>query len=237
MAGLSNKAGIVASRSYTEHHKKKDFKTEFISFLDKHFIEYDEPRIFRLPGNYQNWNVPLAPKIISRSGNGEYEGFINFTNTDSKFYLVNGTQWDNVTTYNQTGPGKFGFNGTFFAVPGAPGIYKVNASTNNYTWTFTKIYSWGLKGTAVAPAANTDAVMAFDEPSLSWRITTDLSKGNFLFRANKSDAINFGHNSNSGMGIPDYDGEKIPIAKPGNYTIVLYLLSAGNYMYGIQKNS
>lgn len=25
-----------------EHHTKKDFKTEFISFLDAHFIEYDE---------------------------------------------------------------------------------------------------------------------------------------------------------------------------------------------------
>lgn len=29
-----------------EHHKKKDFKTEFISFLDKHFIEYDERYVF-----------------------------------------------------------------------------------------------------------------------------------------------------------------------------------------------
>ena len=24
-----------------EHHKKRDFKTEFVSFLDAHFIEYD----------------------------------------------------------------------------------------------------------------------------------------------------------------------------------------------------
>lgn len=29
-----------------EHHKKKDFKTEFISFLDRHFIEYDERFVF-----------------------------------------------------------------------------------------------------------------------------------------------------------------------------------------------
>ena len=29
-----------------EHHKKKDFKTEFISFLDKHFIEYDLQDVF-----------------------------------------------------------------------------------------------------------------------------------------------------------------------------------------------
>ena len=29
-----------------EHHKRKDFKTEFISFLDKHFIEYDDRHVF-----------------------------------------------------------------------------------------------------------------------------------------------------------------------------------------------
>ena len=29
-----------------EHHKKKDFKTEFISFLNAHSIEYDERYIF-----------------------------------------------------------------------------------------------------------------------------------------------------------------------------------------------
>ena len=29
-----------------EHHKKKDFKTEFVSFLDAHFIEYDLRDVF-----------------------------------------------------------------------------------------------------------------------------------------------------------------------------------------------
>lgn len=28
------------------HHKKQDFKTEFLSFLDKHEIEYDEKYVF-----------------------------------------------------------------------------------------------------------------------------------------------------------------------------------------------
>jgi putative transposase len=28
------------------HHKRKDFETEFISFLDKHHIEYDERYVF-----------------------------------------------------------------------------------------------------------------------------------------------------------------------------------------------
>ena len=29
-----------------EHHKKKDFKTEFVSFLDAHFIEYETKHVF-----------------------------------------------------------------------------------------------------------------------------------------------------------------------------------------------
>jgi REP element-mobilizing transposase RayT len=29
-----------------EHHQKKDFKSEFTSFLDKHFIEYDARFVF-----------------------------------------------------------------------------------------------------------------------------------------------------------------------------------------------
>jgi REP element-mobilizing transposase RayT len=33
-------------QTQAEHHKQKDFKAEFISFLDKHFIEYDERYVF-----------------------------------------------------------------------------------------------------------------------------------------------------------------------------------------------
>lgn len=29
-----------------EHHKKKDFKTEFVSFLDAHFVEYELKHVF-----------------------------------------------------------------------------------------------------------------------------------------------------------------------------------------------
>ena len=74
---------------------------------------YDETQILRLPGSYEGWNIPSAPRVVSAKKDGVYEGFINFTDPDYKF-TVRGTQWDNVTTYNQTGPDKFGLNGTFF---------------------------------------------------------------------------------------------------------------------------
>jgi hypothetical protein len=197
---------------------------------------YGESRTLRLPGNYQNWDVASAPKIVSSNGDS-YEGYVHFTNPSPQFYLVRGTTWDNVTTYNQTGPDKFGFNGTFFSVSAGAGIYKVNANTKNYTWSCTKINSWGLHGTAVSADANTDADMIADATTLSWRITRNLVKGDFLFRANKSNAIVFGYNGEGVSGVPDYNGERIPIAQAGNYTIVLSLQKAGNYTYSIQKNS
>ncbi len=196
-------------------------------------ISYAESQTFRLPGNYQNWNVPMAPKVVSAAGDGEYEGFINFTDPSSQFYLVRGTQWNNVTTYNQTGPATFGFNGSFFYVTGGAGIYKVNFSTNNFTWSCTKILSWELNGTAVP---NVSAGMANGDDPLSWQITTDLTAGTFVFRANKNNALVFGQKTEAQPGVVMYNGDNINISKAGNYTIQLFLQSAGNYKYSIIKN-
>ena len=33
-------------KNQPEHHQKTDFKTEFISFLDRHFVEYDDRYVF-----------------------------------------------------------------------------------------------------------------------------------------------------------------------------------------------
>ncbi|MES2371223.1 MAG: SusE domain-containing protein [Bacteroidota bacterium] len=196
---------------------------------------YDEAQILRLPGNYEGWNIPSAPRVISAGHNGVYEGFVNFTDPNSQFYLVKGTQWENVTTYNQTGAGTFGFNGTFFFVPGGQGINRVNVNMNTHTWSCTKINSFGLFGTAVS-ADSKDVDMIFNEATLSWSITKDLTQGEFVFRANQSNAIVFGHNEKSLAGIVDANGEKIRISKAGNYTIMLTLEAPGNYAYGIRRN-
>lgn len=196
---------------------------------------YDETQIMRLPGNYEGWNIPEAPRVISANHNGAYEGFVNFTDPNSQFYLVRGTQWDNVTTYNQTGPGTLGFNGTFFFVPGGSGVNRVNVNMNTHTWSCTKINSFSLYGTAVS-ADNKDVDMIFNTAALSWEITKDLTAGEFVFRANRSNEIVFGHNEKSLAGIIDVNGEKIHIAKAGNYTIMLTLEAPGNYAYGIRRN-
>jgi REP element-mobilizing transposase RayT len=44
---LSNREKVIAYiNSQPEHHKKQDFKSEFITFLELHEIEYDERYVF-----------------------------------------------------------------------------------------------------------------------------------------------------------------------------------------------
>jgi hypothetical protein len=202
------------------------------------YIEYDNSYVIRIPGNYQDWNLLSAPKVISPAHTGEYEGYLNFTNPYSQFLMVKGTtQWDPKVTYDYIGSNKFGFGGSVFSIFGGAGIYRLKVDINTNTWSYTKINTWGLNGNAVSNDGNAETDMAFDANTLSWSVTTDLNKGDFRFWANKNADINFGHNTSSELGIPNYNGESIHITKTGNYTITLSLKLAGNYAYSVQRNS
>jgi len=203
------------------------------------YKEYNESQIINIPGNYQNWKLLGAPQVVETANAGEYEGYINFTDPYSQFLMVKGTVWNDKTTMSYIGANKFGFGGTMMSITGGAGIYRMKVNTNNNTWAYTKINSWGLHGSAVydTKEGNQDKIMAFDESTLTWTITTNLVAGDFLIRANSSNDISFGHNSKDETGVPGYNGENIHITKAGNYTLKLQLQSAGNYYYGVQKNS
>jgi hypothetical protein len=199
--------------------------------------DYDNSQVFRIPGNYQKWVTDKAPKIVSVSKNGEYEGYINFTDEYSQFLLLKSSLvWTDLQTYYFIGKNMFGFGGEIFAVKGGAGIYKFNVSTNTNTYSCTKINSWSMIGTAVTPDGNSDVSMTYNPNYIGWEITGSFSEGTFIFRANKSNAIVFGHNENSEIGASDYNGSPIRIAKAGKYVIRLTLASAGNYSYSIQKS-
>lgn len=201
-------------------------------------ITYDNAHRFRLPGNSENWKMDSAQSIISPKLDGEYEGYINFTNVNSQFLMIKtDAAWNNLTTYYSIGGGKFGFGGNMFSIIGGAGIYKFNASTNTDKCSYTKINSWSVNGTAVTTDGNTDVEMKFNPYNNAYEIRGNFSKGSFIFRANKNDAIVFGHNPLSEIGATNYNGAKIELARDGNYTIGLSLLSAGNYSYAVQKNS
>jgi hypothetical protein len=201
-------------------------------------INYDNSRIIRIPGNFQDWKLLDAPQVITTNTPGEYDGYIDFPNEYPQFVMVkSSTTWDPKTTFNYIGANKFGFGGSMFSIFGGSGAYRMKISTNTNTWSYTKINSWGLNGSAVSADSKTDRTMAeANDDGLKWSVTTDLVKGDFRLRANKNDEISFGHSPTDEIGVPSYEGQNIRIEKAGNYTITLELSRAGNYLYSIQKN-
>ncbi|MBV9988508.1 MAG: hypothetical protein JO301_12575 [Chitinophagaceae bacterium] len=192
-------------------------------------------QIFRIPGNYQSWKVPGAPQLISANEAGVYEGYIRFNCQYPQFLMVKGVNaWDPLATYTDIGGSKIGFNGNFFCLPKGGGTYRLKVNTNTNIWSYTKIESWALAGSAVSGKESTIQLKE-EEDGLSWRVTTFLQRGSFRIRANDTDAISFGHNAEATVGVPDYDGAEIKVDKAGTYNVVLDLDDAGNYMYAVQR--
>jgi hypothetical protein len=199
-------------------------------------ISYEPMQVIRIPGNYQSWVIPCAPKVISPARNGEYEGYIDFNHPYAQFLMVKGAiDWDPKVTYNYIGNNKFGFGGSVFSIFGGAGVYQFKVNTNTNTWSYTKINKWEIKGTALG-SQTTALEMKRDEEGITYRVTTDLQKGSFRINANGADAIGFGHNATDPVGVPSYNGETINISSAGNYTISLSLTEAGNYSYTVQRN-
>ena len=203
----------------------------------ENFIEYKIPQYMHVPGNYQSWDIMDAPHIVTRNNDGEFEGYINFSNTFPQFLLLKDTSWTPVNTYTNIGAGKFGFNGKMFTLSSGAGIYLLRANTNTNNWNTTKINCFGLSGTAVDPVNNADPKMVFDSAGKTWSITTTLQKGSFRIRANNSDTVSFGQSMISGYKVPDYNGSDFVVEQPGIYTVVLNLHFAGDYFCSLIRRS
>jgi starch-binding outer membrane protein SusE/F len=199
----------------------------------QYFIEYKYPQFIKVPGNYQGWNLTNAPKLVSTQNDGEYEGYINFTNAYPQLLLVKGTEYTKTNTYSFIGKDKIGFGGTILSVFGGAGIYRVTVNLNNNTWAYTKVNTLGLHGTAVTAGGENDLVMNFDPASLTYQINTNLQKGDFRFRVNNQDAGSIGENIAAGYEIPVENGANFTVDKPGNYTLTLDLKAAGNYVASV----
>ena len=213
--------------------------TNFVvtAYLD--VVNYTFPQALWIAGNYQGWNPGAAPKIVDKSASGttgsNYEGYINFTDgAPHDFKMVKGDNWG-AGDFGSAGGTALGNGGPNLTMVGAAGVFKVNANTQNMTWSYTRIATWGIIGDATPAGWGASTPMIFNPADGSWSITTNLSAGEIKFRANDDWGINFGDNSPRDN-KPDYGGSNIPIAASGNYTLVLNIGIAGNYSYTIRKN-
>lgn len=93
---------------------------------------------------------------------------------------------------------------------------------------------WGIIGTATPNNWDADQAMSYDEASKTWKITLNLKAGEFKFRANGNWSMNLG--DTKGDGVLKADGDNLKLAADGNYTVLLTLITAGNYMYKLIKN-
>lgn len=201
-------------------------------------IEY--PKLY-VPGSYQGWNAADATTIItSAKSDGKYEGFLYFPDATTEFKLLKVPAWEQDNTIGDPDPsGTSGtlqigiWGGNNIKVTGGPGLFRINANLNEATYAWVKT-TWSLIGDATPGGWSTDTPMTYNIAEKIWTVTVNLLGGKaFKFRANNDWAINLG--DNGGDKKLEYNGDNIPVAEDGNYTITLDL-SKTIYKYKIVKN-
>ena len=182
-----------------------------------------------VPGNYQGWDPPTAPTIVSVNADGSYQGYINIpTNTNYEFKFTDAPNW-NGTAYGDGGGGTLvTTGGGNLAFPGA-GYFQVKANTANKTWAVMAT-TWAMIGDFNSWGA--DAAMTYDASAKTWKGTIVVgAAGAFKFRANGNWNLNFGDTGANGS--LEEGGDNINITA-GTHTITLDLHIPGNYIYSIQ---
>ncbi|HYC40543.1 MAG TPA: SusE domain-containing protein [Chitinophagaceae bacterium] len=208
------------------------------SYLD--IVTYTYPDAMNIAGNYQGWNPATAPQIVRTRNGGyqHYEGYIVFNDASPQFKMVKGNNWG-AGDFGSAGGSNLGNGGPNLTLPaGGPGIaglYRIRANTTAMTWSYNKINTFGIIGSATAGGWGASTPMVFNASNGSWSITTDLVVGEMKFRANNDWGINFGDNSPAD-GKPEYDGANIAVPSAGNYTITLNIGIGGNYSYKLRRN-
>ncbi|MBL0881891.1 MAG: SusE domain-containing protein [Chitinophagaceae bacterium] len=239
---------VIARIKYmrqTTYNNLKNLNGQEVSYSDpilfqvttyRHVIQYDYPDYMTIPGNYQSWNPLLAPRLVSKPGEKEYEGYVNFPIEYPQFLFIRGNQWSDFT-FGYIGSNKFGFQGTPLSIFGGKGFYLIRASMNTNTWSYAKIKSWVISGTALGGKLSNNLEMLPDPSNFCiWRINVNLMEGEFKFKANNQDEFILGNQWPAIDDIPDYNANGIKISKSGNYTIELDLSIPGNYLFHIHLN-
>ncbi|BDX39277.1 hypothetical protein CYCD_26320 [Tenuifilaceae bacterium CYCD] len=183
-------------------------------------------------------NSSVIGKVESALGNGDYLGYIKFTN-NSTFTLKDP---DNDIIYGDNA-GALEIDGTGIAVTDDNGWHKLQVNTNELTYEL-KLFQIGLIGDATPNGWSApDQKMDYDSQSGAWIITLNLTVGGVKFRVNDdwSGGINLGIGD---ADHPEYTinnlwnnggSQNIPITTAGNYTVKLYI-GTSTYKCTFTKN-
>jgi len=184
-----------------------------------------------LPGDYQGWN-PANPNTIIYSVNDDdiYDGYVHILGGSGAFKINETPSWD-VNYGGQNGV--LEQNGPDIMLSEPFGTFRLTVDMNAGTYTIGQRRRWGIIGNATPLGWDNDTPMNFDAEENVLTLTTDLVAGEMKFRAGDW-AFNYGDNGLDG--VLNHDGANIPIAEPGNYTIIMDWKTPGEITYEVIKN-
>lgn len=115
------------------------------------------------------------------------------------------------------------------------GFYKISFNQQTLTVTLTPIETISLIGSAVNGDSSwgTDADMTYNATTKQWEITTDLTAGEYKFRANHDWALSWGGDDDA---LTSNNGSNRSIAEAGNYTITFAPNADGFGVATVKKN-
>jgi len=194
----------------------------------------DKPVALWLLGG--NWNAKDAPSIYVE-GESSFEGYVYFDD-EAPFKLATSPICAQ-TTYGDFG-GKLssGASGNILV---DSGYYRLQADTENLTYSLVKINSWGMIGSSTPGGWNTSTPMEYNEANDVWKGEVELTNGALKFRANDNWDINFGPaDINSFQGTLIQTNDAVDIAEPGTYSVTLDFSKSETpyeYVYTVEKIS
>lgn len=209
-------------------------RIEYSNIIDMTVTPYDDyvmlPSLW-IAGSFNNWSHTDQHRVASLNSDENYEGYLYLPDDNTEFKFSSQANW-NGTNYGDGGTNRLNTDGGNLLLPAA-GYYLLKVNTETLTWSATEV-TWGLIGDAIGGWGDTDDVqMTYDAEAKTWKVTTDMSAGQWKFRANGSWDINFG--PGAGPGTLAYGAENnFEIETPGTYLITLDLNDPGYYKYSIE---
>lgn len=197
------------------------------------------PKLY-VPGDHNGWSASNETTILnSAKSDDKYEGYLYISVASGGMKFLKVPAWEEANTIGD--PDASGTSGTLqigswggnnINYSGGPGVFKINANLVDKTYSWLKT-DWGIIGDATG-SWDTDQNMTYDPATNLWTLTLNLLGGKAMkFRANDGWTINLG--DTGGDKKLEYNGDNIPVAVDGNYTVTLDL-SKAIYKYKIVKN-
>jgi len=210
MAGVSSEMSVRVTATTVSTGGTITKVSDLLSF---NTTPYEMVSYLYVPGAYQGWSIDTANTLVSSTSNGVYFGFIDFTAGNLEFKITPARSWDNSYGTNDNIHLLYNNGGNISAT--SVGYQKLTVNTNDLTFALAP-YAMGLVGDATTNGWDgPDVAMTWDDATLSWTATTNLTVGSMKFRVNDKWDENYG----GANGSASAGGDNIAITTAGTYKV------------------